>query len=1029
MAILQNINDKLDQLTGEVAAESEPLTAQDIAPVDPLTFDEPQIVGDGEKVAGLGSAVFKGATKRAVSPVQRGIERVEGRAEQAVKERIKTEEAARKAATEKEVARVQKAAAERVKPMTPAEIEAGKAQAIGGAPGEAPMGAPRAVFNYNKYDPDIATTLESVATHYGISHQPMTITEMTALAKHNGIGAEYIGELAVAAREAKDLPVLVVRAHLTMPTIASDMQEISKKLAAATDQTEIAALHTQYEAARDTLLATMYMAKGFQVPVGQAMRVMQEFRPAMSGDLAKVIANDKLFAEALANTIGTKNLVRLLEKGNKVGFVKDLWMSTYINGMLSATGTHAINITTTGLFLAKQGITREIAAFSGDVRNAISKMSGQGAIEDRVMHGEGLAGIVGMLNGSRDALVAAGGTLRTGKTLGQRIDESIGLQSDPQTWMELKNVSGLDAAQYGYDGATAMALTKWAQLVALPGRALSTADDFFKQMGYSFETSALAYRESKAYQKSLIANGEDVVVAESKAADRYLELMDNPSAEIDAAAIDFGRMVTFTRELGDDTLIGKFNNYANDHTIAKVVFPFIRTPTWLVSEAAQHSPLAPLSRQWRQDIAEGGAKRDMALAKMGEGTVAFMALAPLIQDGSVTGPGPFNADVRKRYMETGWRPFSIRVRGGGNDAETIAELKKSGIEFDVVSKTIDPAIAEQGDIYIKYAQLAPISGPLAMASAFYEYARYNKDPEDEVTELAFASALALGELTKQIPVFTSVSDLVYAFSREDKSFVRNLSDYATNQSVKFAIEGSPAGAYSSLMAQTERFMNNQTYEIKVPPNTPPGVGGAYEAVLRKMSRTPMLSSNIPVALNFWGEPLKVNDPEYMPLSAANIRVSGYGDPASAILAELGIKAKEPDQYITIGGIRTQLTNDQHRELRMMFNTPFDNGGQQTTIKALIVNTVTGQKFLDLPRAKQQGLIVDLLAKGRKMAEMRMLVKPKTDDKLPTDEIAALDDDDKLTPFGLEVKSNVKRAREQMNDGSRDYYDTKIRAYK
>jgi hypothetical protein len=343
----------------------------------------------------------------------------------------------------------------------------------------------------------------------------------------------------------------------------------------------------------------------------------------------------------------------------------------------------------------------------------------------------------------------------------------------------------------------------------------------------------------------------------------------------------------------------------------------------------------------------------------------------------------------------------------------ISALKNSGIEFEVVSKTVDPAIAQQGDVYIKYAQLAPLSGPLSMSAAYYEYARYNKDPEDEVTELAFASALALGELTKQIPVFTSVSDLVYAFSRDDKSLVRNVVDYATNQAAKFAIEGSPAGAYSSLIAQTERFMNNQTYEIKVPPNTPPGVGGAYEAVLRKMSRTPGLSANVPVALNFWGEPIKANDPEYMPLSAANIRVSGYGDPASAILAELGIKAKEPDQYITLEGIRTQLTNEQHRELRMMFNAPFDNGGQMTTIKDLIVNAATSQQFLDLPRAKQQALMVNLLAKGRSIAEKRMLFNP----------------DGEPTALGAEVQSNIIRAREQMKDGSRDYYDTKIRAYK
>lgn len=1006
-----SIDEKLTAMTGLAATSETPLTESDVSSSVASSFDEPSFVNreDSIKVAGLFTTVLKGAAKREAPLVQREAAKVEVRAAKAVEDKVGAGKAKQQKATAKDVERIQQAASKHgFKGMTPKELSSGKAEAVGGTPA-----IEGTVFNYEKYDENIGTTLEAVANHYDIGYKKMSIQEMVQRAKANGIGADYIGEISAGASSVKNLPVDVVRAHLTIPVIAKDLNLVADKLAKATDPAEIEVIHKQYENTRDTLLAAMYAAKGYQVPVAQAMRAMQEARPVMTGDLAKVIERDKLFAQALADTVGTKNMVSMLEAGSKAGFVKDLWMNTYINGMLSATGTHAINIASTGLFLAKQPIAKELAAFSGDVRNAISVLRGNGTIEDRVRHGEGLAGLVGMLNGTRDALAAAGGTLRTGKTLQQRVDEAIGMQSDPATWMEVKNVSGLNAADYGYEGATAMALTKWAQLVSLPGRGLATADDFFKRFAYGFEHSALAYRDSKAYQKSMIANGEDAAVAEQKAADRYLELMDMPSAEIDAKALDFGKMVTFSRDLDRDTMIGKFSDFVNDHTIAKAMFPFVRTPTWLVSEAAQHSPLAPLSRQWRADIAEGGAKRDAALAKMGEGTAVVIGLSSLVQDGTITGPGPFNPEVRKNYMGTGWRPFSIRFSADQMDKEALATLKQRGIEFSVVGSTVDPAVAKAGDVFVPYSQLAPLAGPLSMASAYYEYARYNKDPEDDVTEIAFATSLAVGELTKQIPVFTSVSDLVNAFSRTDKTLVRGVIDYATNQATKFAIEGSPAGAYSSLIAQTERFMNNQIYEIKPPPNMAPGVSGAYEAILRKMSRTPVLSSSMPKKLNFWGDPINANDPEYMPLSAINIRPSGAkNDPAFEILSALGIRAKDPDQFYSAKGVRVQLTNDQHYRLRQLFNKPFEYNGEQTTIKEVIVKSATSKEFLALPRMQQQTIVNDLIKKGRDLAEKRLIANP----------------DGSLTSDGEQIIGGIQIMLEQMKSGSRDMYDRTMKAY-
>jgi hypothetical protein len=569
-------------------------------------------------------------------------------------------------------------------------------------------------------------------------------------------------------------------------------------------------------------------------------------------------------------------------------------------------------------------------------------------------------------------------TLRTGLTLDQRIAAKLGVEVDPRITMDLKNIGGLRAEEYGFDGALAMALTKWAQFISLPGRALASADDAFKLLARNFEESAVAYRAAKAYQRQLLESGINPVIAESKAAERLAQLRENPTEEILERADDFSQMITFTRGLPQGSFFGIANDYANDHIAVKVMFPFIKSLTWIASESAQHSPLAPLSRQWREDILAGGAKRDIALAKFGEGLIVASALYPMIQNGDITGPGPFNPEVRKNYLGTGWRPFSWRIRRSDLDDETIKTLKDRGIEYHVVGKTVDPAIAQKGDIFIPYAQLAPLAGVFAMTSSYVEYARYTDDNADEMTDIALPTVLAIGDLVKEVPVLQSVAGVADIFSGGDKSVARKVIDYATNLTTKFAIEGSPAGAYSSLIAWTERSMNNKPYEIKAPANTPPGFSGAYEAIIRKASRTPGLSANLKQKLNFFGEPINLNDPEYAPMSVMNIRPSGAtNDPAFAVLSALNIRAKQPDQFISRNGVRVQLTNDQHYRLRQMFGEPFvrlnpDGTTVTTNIKELIVSTATDPNFLLLPYAHQQVIISNLISTMRTWAEDRML---------------------------------------------------------
>jgi hypothetical protein len=75
------------------------------------------------------------------------------------------------------------------------------------------------------------------------------------------------------------------------------------------------------------------------------------------------------------------------------------------------------------------------------------------------------------------------------------------------------------------------------------------------------------------------------------------------------------------------------------------------------------TPLAPLVGQWRADIAAGGARRDLALARMATGTLIMSAAMEMASSGNITGAGPADPGKREALMRTGWQPNSIVVDG------------------------------------------------------------------------------------------------------------------------------------------------------------------------------------------------------------------------------------------------------------------------------------------------------------------------------------------------------------------------------
>src|SRR3546814_14591197 len=94
----------------------------------------------------------------------------------------------------------------------------------------------------------------------------------------------------------------------------------------------------------------------------------------------------------------------------------------------------------------------------------------------------------------------------------------------------------------------------------------------------------------------------------------------------------------------------------------KLILPFVRTPTNLIKFAGERSPFAPMMESWRKDFAAGGARRDLALAKVMVGSGIGAAIAELAAQGVITGSEPKDRNRKGlQYAATGRASCRERV--------------------------------------------------------------------------------------------------------------------------------------------------------------------------------------------------------------------------------------------------------------------------------------------------------------------------------------------------------------------------------
>jgi len=579
----------------------------------------------------------------------------------------------------------------------------------------------------------------------------------------------------------------------------------------------------------------------------EAGRALQSFRVVAASSREQ----ERLIKEALQTTGGeavSRDMAAMLSELDdpaQIGrFVKDANKATtkdqlyevWINGLLSSPTTHMVNILSNTIVAALTVGERKIAS----------------AIGPNIPPGETSAQLKGLVDGARDGFRLAWNALKTGEP------------TDPMQKVEAEKFRAVTSENLNIAGPAGRFADFMGEAIRVPGRLLTAGDEYFKSVGYRMELYAQAYRQ--AFNEGL---------RDEAAAKRVVEIIENPPENIKQSAIDASRYQTFTNQLGKT---GKaVEQVRNNIPYARVVMPFVRTPVNVMSYAFERTPLAPLSGSFREEIAAGGARRDLAMGKLIAGSMAMAVSADLVLSGSITGAGPTNPKMRNIMRATGWQPYSIKV----------------------------------GDKYYAYNRLDPVGALLGLSADVTEI--IGQTTEAEAAQIATAAALSVAQNMASKTYMSGVTDFFDAF------FSASLDPESSNYKLTSYLQRMAASVVPASVANIERFLS-------------PEMSATYGFLDRVKSRIPGYSDDLPPRRNIFGEPIVLEGgigPDIMsPIYTSTAKDDPVADEMVRQQVAVGmprrqiqgieLDAQQYDRYVLLySGIEAQMSlKDQ---LRTMFN--------------------------------------------------------------------------------------------------------------
>lgn len=543
----------------------------------------------------------------------------------------------------------------------------------------------------------------------------------------------------------------------------------------------------------------------WRIPATGSAQRMQEVVARLDAtggnDVARMLAQR---VAALGKAGLTNEMTSVVEKG-AYATTRDAVMEAWINGLLSNPTTHAANAlsNTSVMYLRmmERGIGAKISSLIGD--------------QDGIATGEAGAQFFGHIQGLKDMFryygklartkineVSDAAAVATGRAPLSDLEQSMAasegvLAQKPVTALGISDISKIEhppsisseAFNLSSSSGLGRAVDLAGQVVRTPGAALSQSDEFFKTIGYRMELNAQAVRQATQEVNA-------GTIAEDAFKSRVAQIIENPPENIHLAAVDSALYQTFTN--APNKFAKGLMRLTGEYPALKVILPFTRTPANILNFTFERTPLAPFMKSFRQNIAAGGARRDLALAQVALGTGAMMTVADMTLNGQVSGRGPIEKGQKQAMAREGWQPYSLKL----------------------------------GDRWVSYNRLDPVGSLMGMSADVAETflnAQHEALDDPDTEKLAVAGALAFaGNLTNKT-YLQGLSSIIEALNDPQRS--------AETWTQKLAGSIIPSG-----VAQLERLDDPTVREV-------------YSMMDAIRARTPGWSKDLAPKMDMWGEPL------------------------------------------------------------------------------------------------------------------------------------------------------------------------------
>lgn len=730
--------------------------------------------------------------------------------------------------------------------------------------------------------------IDATANAYGANALPkISYKEVATKAAEEGYDEAFLARIIDPTKATAADPATAYKMLLAITDAGKRAFELGEKVKAAKIDGKLTAeLASEFHQAVALEGVLLKAAKGRQADIARTLGIFSQARTAtvergaQLDDLIKNVGGlDNSFDLATKYTALDSRAARAtLSEKTVSGTVKDIWFSTWINGLLSSPVTHIKNIAGNMFFGALQIPERAVASVIGKARNKIA--GGEEAIDMDEVYSMAYGFLQGIREGGPIALTAL------------KKNEATDAFTKIENLRSGREAFDIDLGDSEIGKAMSSGLKYWGNFVTVPGRALMAEDEFFKAIGYRMELNAMSARYGKKEYNRLIEAGVKEEDAARMAQDYMSKILSEPPPDIDEAAKSFARTITFTRDL-EPKLRGIQSFLQNP--MMKMFVPFVRTPTNIALEAMSRTPLFFTSPRFWADFNAGGIRKDMAMGKAFLGSSLIFATGTYALEGKITGYGPFRKEDREALKATGWQEFSFTLNKSDVDEETLAKFR------EITSVNVGP-----DKVYISYAGLEPLSTLLSIASTAGEYSMANSG-KAEFGDIMLGGVAGIYQYLSEQPMLTGFAELTKMFtvpSKDLPTFMYNLLNRVAKQTSEFAIGGSPVGAYSSLLATFERYLNperSNVMESVSPEETNVWSGAAkgfFEAMNKSCSRNPACSDSLPPLLDpITGEVKRIGKGNVYEMFNPFKRSDGTYAPAYGVLLEYGIPQYQPDRKI------------------------------------------------------------------------------------------------------------------------------------